>query len=248
MSWTRFLKGAAGAAVAAGWSPPARAEPGWATDAGVYLAYHFGNGAPGRFAGGLEVRRLHGELELQCGYGSRQFVGALGRVEIIGWDQVRLAVGPELMRSNFYTEVAADLSLGVRLGRDPGFHAEPGFEGAFLSLMRGRLAYAVTRQFSAGAGVRMPLSFNRGCAVEGRPLRAGAAGRCCQRRCWSMGPRIHPAPPPPGPGVPAPSGPRRPPSASWPTSCAPAARPSRWWPGRGPRPRTRSATPPSPPG
>jgi hypothetical protein len=169
VSWPgTLLKGAAGAAVAAGWAPPAQATPEWTTDAGVYLAYHFGGGAPGHFALGLEARRYYGELP-GCGYSERQ-IGALGRIEVVGWDQVRLAVGPQLIRTNFYTEVAADLSLGVRLGRDPGLHAEPGLEGALVSLMRARMAYAITRQFSAGGGLRVPRNF-RGCVVEGRPLR-----------------------------------------------------------------------------
>jgi hypothetical protein len=172
MSWTRkLLRGAAGAAVAAGWTPSVRAAPEWTTDAGIYLAYHFGGGAPGQVAVGLELRRLHGDIPI-CAESVR-LVGGLGRIELVGWDQLRLAVGPLVTRNTQFTEVAADLSLGVRLGRAPGWHAEPGLEGALLGLMRARIAYAITQDFSVGGGLRTPRTLAFGCAVTGRPLRRG---------------------------------------------------------------------------
>jgi hypothetical protein len=167
---TSLLKGAAGVALASGWAPAARAEPGWTTDVGAYLAYHFGGGVPGRIAGGLEVRRLHGELDLGCEK-TAYFTGGLARLELVGWDQIRLAVGPQVGKDTAYSEVAADLSLGLRFGQDWGLHVEPGFEGGLLSIMRARLAYAITRDFSAGGGLRLPRGFSRGCAIAGRPLR-----------------------------------------------------------------------------
>jgi hypothetical protein len=175
--WRRpLLQGgaAAGLALAAARGGTAHAaQPDWRTDAGVFLAYHFGGGGPGQLGLGVEARLLYMQTNF-CGEAtSARFAGALARIELVGWDQVRLVVGPELGRNTALSQVSADLSVGLRLRRDPGLLVEPGFGAAFLNSANARLAYAITRDFSAGAGARLPLRAGEACRVTGRPLRRG---------------------------------------------------------------------------
>src|SRR5207249_4526277 len=77
-------------------------------------------------------------------------------------------------------------------GRDRGLHLEPGFQGGLMSIFDARVAYAITQDFSAGGGIRIPRAVARGCAVEGRPLRR-EAGRALLPEAMIVGRGVRPA-------------------------------------------------------
>jgi hypothetical protein len=160
--------------MASGLGTPAHAQLNqrvWGADAGVFAAYHFDFVRGGHFGLGLEVRVLKSQEMFGCGETTSTFAGGVGRITLVGWDQLRLMAGPQGGRNGAFHEVNAELAGGYRFGRDPGFVLQPSIGGALLSMLHGRLSYALPSEPQLALGLRTPSVVQPGCYSVGRPLR-----------------------------------------------------------------------------
>jgi hypothetical protein len=165
---------AAGFVAVSGWSAGARAQPsGWGSDLGMFVGFHFGSGIPLRFGAGLEARRLYGRRDLDCNGDTARYAGVMARLQVVGWEQVRLVAGPQTGRHDQFKGVGIELGVGYRFGRDPGLLGQAGLEGSVASTINARLGYAFGGEWSADTGVRFPPFVPPGCSVVGRPVRRG---------------------------------------------------------------------------
>ena len=167
---------AAGFALASGIGGTAQAQLDrreWQGDLGLYAAFHFGPGIASHFGAGIEARALYRNPVPNCDGGSYLFGGGVARLALVGFDQVRLLVGPVVGGAETFAEIDGDLGLGYRWGREPGFIAQPTF-GARAGFLTARVGYALPRELSIALGGRLP-SMQFGCYVVGRPLRRDGA-------------------------------------------------------------------------
>lgn len=173
----RRTLGAVGMAVATGGAvPTARAELGF--DATLCLSFHFGrSGEPGYPGLGLEGRMLSPVEE--DGSGITGGIGA--RVALVGWDQLRLLVTPQLVRVVDNASIGLELGLGTRLGRERGLLMEGAVRGDYgYGHMRMAVAARDAGRWSLSVGARAPqvdgMPTSPG-PYTGRPLRDDRGGR-----------------------------------------------------------------------
>ena len=175
---SRLVAGAAsGLTLASGLTfPSAAAARSWeaAGDVGAFAAFHFDAQHRIQFGVGIEVRGVFVERIDDCLVTPQVlFSGAVARAELIGWKQTRLSLGPVLGSTNGSWGYGLDATGGVVLGPEGGWLANVGVDGTALSFPNARLGFAIGRDATAGAGLRVPALIHRNACVPGRPLRRG---------------------------------------------------------------------------
>ena len=165
-------------AVAMTWRHPAvaHASPWEKTgDGGLFIGLRFGDPRrPVAATMGLELRGVLLDTAFTCDSHMQDYAGAVARVELIGWRNVRLTLGPVVGTTNGLWGYAGEATAGIERGTDPGavFQVAGEVNGLFLFNMRAGYAFGRDGQFTVGA--RTPLSSSGGC-VTGRPLRRNDA-------------------------------------------------------------------------
>lgn len=175
---------AAGAGLTTGYVPteaPA-AEAQWGGDIGAIFSFAFGEG---RFDLGfaLEGRILHGRQYgadfLDCADVNTPFRGAIARLAVVGWERMRLMIGPQVGYTTVIGEAGVDATLGYQLGKDAGLVVGAAVgAGVSTGLIQPavQLGHAFRRETSIGGGIRFPMvqaAAHGGCSTPGRPLRRG---------------------------------------------------------------------------
>ena len=144
-----------GALLASGASQPAHAQQSWDGEIGAYLTYDFGGRRPGHFGFGVEVRAMYAQQQFDCGLKTAAYTGVAGRLSILGWDQLRVLVAPQVGLSGnlpgpstallVTSAIGGELGFGYRLKRDPGPFLQPGFEGSMANALFLRVDHAFGR-------------------------------------------------------------------------------------------------------
>ena len=142
------------ALLASGLSARAHAQKSWDSEVGAYLTYDFGGRRPGHFGLGVEARAMYAQQQFDCGRKVAAYAGVAGRVSILGWDQFRILVAPQVGLSGNLTwpsaplvtsAVGAELGFGYRLKRDPGPFLQPGVEVSVANALFLRVDHAFGR-------------------------------------------------------------------------------------------------------
>jgi hypothetical protein len=143
-----------GALLASGASEPAHAQQSWDGEIGAYLTYDFGGRRPGHFGFGVEVRAMYAQQQFDCG-SKAAYTGVAGRLSILGWDQLRVLVAPQVGLSGHLpgpstdflvnSAIGGELGFGYRLKRDPGPFLQPGLEGSVANYLFLRVDHAFGR-------------------------------------------------------------------------------------------------------
>ncbi len=137
----------------------ARAEPVWYSDVGGYVSYDFGGRRPGHFGFGVELRAMYSPRQFECGLHAARYVGVAARLSLVGGDQLRILLAPQLGLTislpypypPVTAPVGGELGLGYRLYRDPGVFVQPAIEGSFANLvfLRGGHSFGPDRETSS---------------------------------------------------------------------------------------------------
>jgi len=145
-------------------------------DAGVFVGLRFGNPhRPIAATIGLEVRGVLIDPGFACDGRRQDFAGAVARIELIGWQSVRLTLGPVVGNTNGLSGYAAEVTAGIERGTDPGLVVQLAAEASGLFLLNARGGYAFGRDGHVSVGARIPPLSSSAFCVTGRPLRRNEA-------------------------------------------------------------------------
>lgn len=170
----------------------ARAQSGdWRIggNGGVFFGYRFGHPRQsGRFSFGVEGRGVVVDNRYGGCDGEREdFAGLVGRIELLGWRDARLSLGPVAGFSNGLWGVSGEATAGVALGNDAGVIGQVGVEGTAGLIFNARTAYSFGRDWLVAGGLHFPPIITSAFCVTGRPLRRGDGERASVAGAWSFG-------------------------------------------------------------
>jgi hypothetical protein len=134
---------------------------------------------------GIEGRGVLIDSAFDCDGKMQNFAGAVARIEVIGWENVRLTLGPVVGTTNGLKGFGGEATAGIERGTDPGVVFQAAAEVNGLFLFNARAGYAFGRDGLVAVGVRVPpLSLSGGCST-GRPLRRNDARASVAGAQWS---------------------------------------------------------------
>lgn len=165
---------------AAGGSPAVARDWRSSADGGVFFAMHVGPRWQIRWGLGLEARGAFVYGDHACGETAMLvFTGAVARAELVGWQGVRLTVGPAFGMADGYRGLGGDLTGGMFLplgaARGAGLVGGVGLDGTAAIIPNLRVGYTMGARsdFLVGVGARLPTLVppnGRSCQ-PGRPVR-----------------------------------------------------------------------------